>query len=157
MGNKYHITVETTIDSDINTIWDKMINTREYGDWNSFIKKITIEKQILLEGTKMKFEVQFKNGKKTTSDEQVKLFKPPHNNQGTIEAEWIYDFTGFLHNIGMVRASRTQKLTQLENGSVHYYTCEKFSGWGKIFLPLKNVKAGFDTHAADLKKHCEKL
>lgn len=134
-----------------------MTSTEKYSEWNSFIKRIEVGGKNLEPGAKMKFEVEFQNGKKARSGEIVKHYAPPKENNGTWEAEWIYDFTGPLHSIRMIRATRIQKLTKLSNGSVHYYTCEKFSGWGKIFLPLKNVQAGFLTHADDLKKYCEKL
>ena len=155
--SKYHIKAETSINAPIQKIWEVMTSTGKYQEWNSFIRKIDVDSKNLEPGTKMQFEVEFKNKKRAKSGEIVKHYSPPKENNGKWEAEWIYDFTGILHNIGMVRATRTQKLTQLENGSVHYYTCEKFSGWGKIFLPLKNVQAGFLTHASDLKKYCEKL
>lgn len=155
--SKYHVKAETIIHAPIQKIWEVMINTEQYSEWNSFIRKISVTSDRLLPGTKMEFNVIFPNKSRAKSGEIVTHISPPNEVNGVWEAEWIYDFTGILNNIGMVKASRTQKLTQLENGVVHYFTCEKFSGWGKIFLPLKNVQAGFLVHAADLKKRCEQL
>jgi uncharacterized protein YndB with AHSA1/START domain len=155
MPNKYHVTAETIIQSPIQKVWEVMTDTDQYPQWNQFIKKIITPAGKPVVGTAMKFEVKFSNGKKARSGELVKLYQEPALIHNIWQAEWIYDFTGPLHNIGMVRASRTQKLTGLSNGHTHFYTCEKFSGWGKIFLPLAQVQAGFIQHAADLKKYCE--
>jgi len=154
--NKYHVKAEIIIHAPIQEVWDIMIDISKYGEWNSFIKNITALSVIPTVGTQMKFTVVFPNNNKATSGELVKLLHPPTLQNGKLQAEWIYDFTGILHSIGMVRASRTQQLTAIDENTTHYYTCERFSGWGKIFLPLKNVQSGFLIHASDLKKHCEK-
>lgn len=156
MHNKYHIKAEAIIHAPIAMVWKVMTDVKNYPEWNSFIKKIESKSEEPVEGTLMKFKVELKKGKITGSNELVKLLSAPKEKNGVLEAEWIYDFTGPLHNIGMVMATRSQKLVQLKNGTTHYYTCEKFSGWGKVFLPLANVQAGFIKHAADLKEHCEK-
>ncbi len=156
MTNKYHIKAEAIIQAPIDKVWKVMTEVQNYPEWNSFIKKIESKSMEPVEGTLMKFQVELKKGKITGSNELVKLLSSPKEKNGVLEAEWVYDFTGPLHTIGMVRATRSQKLVQLKDGTTHYYTCEKFSGWGKVFLPLVNVQAGFITHAADLKKRCEK-
>lgn len=154
--NKYHVEAEIVIHAPIHTIWKIMTEVKNYGEWNRFIRNIESPNNLPIAGTPMKFTVVFPNNSKATSGEQVKQFSPPEVKGGTLKAEWIYNFTGILHTIGMVRASRTQQLTAIDENTTHYYTCERFSGWGKIFLPLKNVRAGFTMHAEDLKKHCEK-
>ncbi len=154
--NKYHVTSEIIIHAPIQTIWDVMTDVKKYNEWNSFVKNIETSNEIPVPGTQMKFTVEFPNKSKASSGELVKLLQPPIEKEGKLQAEWIYDFTGPLHNIGMVRASRTQQLTAIDENTTHYYTCERFSGWGKIFLPLKNVRGGFKIHANDLKKRCEK-
>jgi uncharacterized protein YndB with AHSA1/START domain len=155
MQNKYHVTAEIIIQSPIQKVWEVMTETSKYPQWNGFIKKINTPAGKPVAGTAMQFEVEFSNGSKAKSGELVKVFQEPALINNSWQAEWIYDFTGPLHAIGMVRASRTQKLTGLSNGYTHFYTCEKFSGWGRIFLPLAQVQAGFIQHAGDLKAYCE--
>lgn len=153
--NKYHVSTEIIIHAPIQKIWEVMIDVKKYGEWNRFIRKISADQDIPTPGTAMKFEVEFPNKSKATSGELVKLLEPPGVKEGKTTAQWVYDFTGPFHNIGMVRASRVQLLTAIDANTTHYYTCEKFRGWGKIFLPLKNVRSGFILHAEDLKKVCE--
>jgi uncharacterized protein YndB with AHSA1/START domain len=154
--SKYHIVAETTIHAPIHKVWKIMTSIDQYPEWNHFIQKITASLAEPVEGTLMKFDVNFEDGKITRSQELVKRFYKPTEENGSIHAEWIYDYRGFLHTIGMVRATRTQQLIQLEEGTTHYFTREKFSGWGKMFLPLTKIQAGFITHTNCLKKHCEK-
>lgn len=154
--NKYQIKAEIIIHAPIEKVWSIMTDYEKYNEWNSFIRKIDINSSRIELGTIMKFEVEFPNKKKATSREIVKQFAPPTKINNVINAKWEYDFAGPICKIGMIKATRTQTLTELKDGSVYYYTCEKFSGWGKAFLPLKNIQEGFNNHAKDLKKHSEK-
>jgi len=155
--SKYHIIVESTLNASIDVVWKVMTDIQDYPKWNRFITKVEANNAEPVPGTIMKFKVEFKPGSKAVSTEIVKSLEKPQVKEGKKTAEWIYDYYGFLPSIGMVKATRIQKLVELEDGKTHYYTCEKFSGWGKLFLPLKNVQTGFNTHAADLKKECERI
>jgi len=69
-------------------------------------------------------------------------------------ASWSYVVTGLLSTIGAVRATRVQSLESV-GAKTRYSTRDDFSGWLTFALPIKKIQAGFDAHAAVLKKRAE--
>ena len=113
------------IRASIQKVWTTLTNLEAYPDWNPFIYKIESSRKVPKPGTKMVFWVRFENGKTSESDEFVTLLSPPDQNMGQ-SAKWVYRFDGFLHKINMIRATRTQQLTVLEDNTVKYETEEIF-------------------------------
>lgn len=150
-STNYSAQGECILHTTLHRAWEVLVGIQYYNEWNGFVRKVVSNHLEPVAGTQMKFTVYWETGGKATSGERVTVFSPPQHKQ----ARWEYVFTGFLPFIGMVRATRVHELKELDDGTVYYYTIEKFRGWGKIFLPLKKVQAGFTRQTADYKKRCE--
>ena len=84
------------------------------------------------------------------SSEQVTRLDGPSAGR----ASWSYGATGLLSTIGAVRSTRVQSLESV-GAKTRYSTRDDFSGWLTFALPIKKIQAGFDAHAAALKKRAE--
>ena len=146
-----------TIEADIQTVWEAMVMTGQYPEWNSFIPKVETSVDPPTVGTVMQFTVCWADGSTQKSGELVRVFNPPHQSESGLTAEWSYSFKSFLSAIGMVRAIRKQILTQTTDGYTAYETFEEFRGWGTAFLPYDKVQEGFNRQAEALKARCEHI
>ena len=149
------VSITLEINAPIENVWEKLSNINEYKYWNPFVTKITAPNSIPKEGTMMAFEVRFHDGKTANTKELVTKFSPPAQNNN-LQAEWIYRFDGFMHNINMVRAKRTQRLIAVSNNTTKYFSIEIFTGWAAFLVPYKKVEKGFWLQGNALKKICEK-
>ncbi len=147
------VSVKTVINVPIERVWEVLTDIRGYSTWNPFVYEVSSDKEMPYIDCNMVFYVRFSNGKEVTSKEYVTEFKPPQMTDG--KALWVYRFDGFMHKINMVRATRTQTLRALSSNTTEYSSEEVFSGFGELFLPLKEVKRGFIIQADALKKVCE--
>lgn len=145
------------INAPIERVWQVMTDTRNYAAWNPFVVSIHTDGDATQPGTAMKFTVQWKNGSKASSNEQVTEAMPPYaDTDGIKHAHWAYVFTGPLDKLGMVHAIRHQWLTQNADGTTTYKTQEVFTGWLISFLPLAKVQDGFERQAKALADYTEK-
>ncbi len=151
------IEARITIEADIQTVWEVMVTTSKYPEWNSFIPKVETTVDPPTVGAVMQFTVSWADGSTQKSGELVRVFTPPSAQVGEQKAEWSYSFKSFLSTIGMIRATRRQILTQTETGYTHYETYEEFRGWGTAFLPYDKVQDGFNRQAQALKVQCERI
>ncbi|MBR9922469.1 MAG: SRPBCC domain-containing protein [Bacteroidetes bacterium] len=149
------IECKITIAADINKVWDAMVATQKYPDWNPFIISVASSAKVPVEGTEMEFTVRWNNGSTQKTKEVVSVFSPPNPKKGETQAVWGYYFKSFLRTIGMVQAVRMQVLSSMADGLTYYHTYEDFRGWGTLFLPDKKIKDGFMRKAQALKKYCE--
>ncbi len=143
------------IKSDIDKVWQAMISIQNYPDWNPFIIAVESSKNPPTLGAQMEFTVRWKNGSIRKTKEVVNAFSPPKKINSEQQGEWRYYFKSFLSTIGMVSATRTQIISSSQEGVTHYHTYEDFKGWGIWFLPIANIKDGFERQSKALKEYCE--
>lgn len=132
-----------TIDADPQTVWDILVDTDSYPEWDPGM--VRIEGNLRL-GDKVKFFTKF-------SPEQafavaVTRYDP---------AEKLV-FTGGMP-LGLFKSERTHTLTANANGGTDFHTQEIFSG---VLLPLfgKNIPdltENFESFVAGLKQRAESV
>ncbi|CAJ1944223.1 unnamed protein product [Cylindrotheca closterium] len=124
------------------------------------------------QGTFMTLNVVFpkhqKSGKIIKSKETITVLDPPISSSSSSSSSsrsnsksalWKYQFMGWLHSWNLIRATRTQQLTEIigdGTDQTKYRTEERFHGCLAKFVPLKDVQEGFQAQAAALKAHAEK-
>ena len=132
----------------IERVWQIMIDTARYGEWNPFVVRVDGEARL---DARLVLHVRWPSGGGTRSVERVTQLDPPSGGRATL----IYRFTGVLASIGGVTGSRVQSL-EADGARTRYHTREEFRGWLTWALPLAKVKAGFEAHATALKRHAER-
>jgi hypothetical protein len=142
-------TANAEIEAPLEKVWQVMLDVQRYGEWNPFIVKVDADGPVRV-GGRFVLHVRWPGGGGATSGEQVTRLDGPSAGR----ASWSYVFTGLLSLIGAVRAIRVQSLETV-GAKTRYSTREDFSGWLTFALPIKKVQAGFDLHAAALKKRAE--
>lgn len=147
---------DIAIHAPIDKIWQIMLDTNKYGEWNSFVVKAEANGDVSKPGTAMKLHVRWQNGKGATSGEIITEAKAPTPAlMGLKEACWAYRFTGWLAMFGLVKATRYQWLQEENANFTIYRTREEFTGLLKNFIPLAEVQHGFERQAANLKHRAE--
>jgi len=144
------VAAETSVEiaAPIERVWQIMLDTARYGEWNPFLVRVDGEPR--LDG-ELLLHVRWPSGGGARSAELVTQLDPPANGRATL----TYRFTGLLASIGAVGATRVQSL-EADGARTRYYTREEFRGWLTWALPLAKVQAGFEAHAASLKRHAER-
>ncbi len=142
------------IDAPIERVWDVIVDTASYGEWNPFIEKAecTFPPKA---GDPIVLHVRWANGRGTTSPERISVVDPPHEEGGVRRATLAYVYEGLPAKIGLVKGTRYQRLWQQPGGRTHYDTVEEFSGPLVKLAGPKRVEEGFRRHADALKKRCE--
>jgi len=143
------------INAEINKVWSAITSIQNYPNWNPFIIAVDASQIPPIVDTEMEFTVYWKNGSIRKTKEVVNSFLPPKESNAKKVGEWSYYFKSFLSTIAMIRATRKQIISSTEEGVTFYHTYEDFKGWGVYFLPIANIKDGFDRQAKALKKYCE--
>lgn len=130
--------------ADQQTIWNILVNQKEYHLWNPFTPKIETDWEI---GNKVKLTVNMKPGNAPILQiEYLARLNPP------IVLAWGMNWRGFL------KAERIQRLTKLSDGKTMYFTEDVISG---ILCPVvhymygKYIQKGFEQVAISLKKYAE--
>jgi hypothetical protein len=164
-SNNHHST-EVVIDAPIQVVWEVMTNVNKYNEWNPFIVSVDCQELSMKQGSSMTLKVVFpkhkKSGKITHSKEQVLVLDPPSSRSisssgsNPKSALWEYRFVSWLHSWNLVRATLTQQLTEIERNKTKYRTEERFHGCLAKFVPLKDVKEGFEAQGAALKAYAER-
>lgn len=141
---------EATIDIDapLAHVWAVMLDFPRYGEWNPFIVRADLTGPPRI-GAALRLYVRWNDGTGATSGERITELTPP--------TRLAYRFTGPLHNLGLVRATRVQQLEPLATNRTRYSTREDFSGLLTATLPLAKIQDGFDRHAQALKSRAETL
>lgn len=142
---KYSVEESILIDADIDAVWQYMTDWGAYPHWNPFIVKVDYQVDRHNQISQMKFHLRWPDGKKGTSIEQMVRSAPPQN--GT--AELVYKYAAPLAKLGLLRATRLQRLRQ-QGAQTEYYTREDFYGVLARFVPLTAVKKGFAAQAKAL-------
>ena len=146
-----------TIKADIHKVWQAIVSTNHYPEWNPFIMAVEPPLDAPVVDTEMEFTVCWQDGSTRKTTEVVSTYSPPETLHAEQRGEWGYYFKSILSTIGMVRATRRQVITSSREGITHYHTYEDFRGWGVWFLPVGAVKDGFERQSRALKQYCEQV
>jgi hypothetical protein len=144
------LTAEASVEiaAPIERVWQIMLDTARYGEWNPFVVRIEGEARM---GGELMLHVRWPSGGGAKSPERITQLEPPASGRAML----VYRFEGLLASIGAVSGDRVQSLEAVGDRT-RYFTREEFRGWLSWALPLAKVQAGFDAHAASLKSHAER-
>ena len=144
------------IDAPLDTVWEVMLDTARYGEWNSFLRRIECPIPPSV-GDPIHLHVVFPGRtREVTSPERISIIDPPHSDgAGVRRATLAYDYEGMPAKLGLVRGRRWQRLTQEPSGPTRYETVEEFSGPLVFLAGPDRVQAGFEAHAEGLKTRAE--
>jgi hypothetical protein len=150
-------TASTTIDAPLALVWDVMLDTAAYGEWNPFVERAEcptppkVRDPIVL-------HVRWANGRTTRSPERISAIERPVTDEaGVTTACLSYVYEGVPAKLGLVRGTRHQRLRQEAGGPTSYDTVEEFGGPLVRFAGPERVAEGFGRHAAGLKQRAEAL
>lgn len=148
--------VAVDIHAPAEAVWETMVDFERYGEWNPFLVRIETvrlspEPQV---GERLTLHVEWQDeqGGEQRSGERLTVYQAPVDGQ---DGELSYRFTGWAHGLGLVRATRVQKVSTLPNGDTRYSSVEVFRGLLSRAIPLARVQRGFEVHAQALKSTVE--
>ena len=143
------------IDAPIETVWQVMLDTEAYGEWNPFVVRAETPQPPAV-GNAIVLHVRWADGRGARSPERITAIEPPAAaDDGTTRALLSYVYAGWPSRLGLVRGTRHQRLTQAPGGPTVYDTVEDFSG---PLVPLAGparVADGFRRHAEALQQRAE--
>jgi len=142
------------IDAPIEQVWAVMLNTEAYAEWNPFVIRAECATPPKV-GEPIVLHVKWANGKGTRSPERISAIEPPRDEDGVRRATLAYVFEGWPAKLGLVRGTRSQRLSQAPGGPTRYETIEEFSGPLVKLAGPGRVADGFRRHAEALKVRCE--
>ena len=146
----------TTIDAPLELVWQVMLDTERYSEWNPFVERVETPTPAAV-GNPIVLHVRWSNGRTTRSPERITALEPPATEGGTTTAHLAYRFEGWPARFGLVRGTRHQRLSQRPGGPTTYDTVEEFSGPLVRFAGPGRVADGFRRHAEGLKARAEQL
>jgi hypothetical protein len=145
------------IEAPIDTVGEVMRDTEAYGEWNPFVFQADCPSPPS-PGDPIVLHVRWANGRTVISPERVTVVDgPAPDAEGVHRATLSYVYEGWPSRIGLLRATRFQRLTQRDGGPTTYDTVEEFSGPLVRFAGPARVAEGFRRHAAALKTQAESL
>ena len=145
------------IEAPLDTVWQVMLDTEAYGDWNPFLHRIDTERPAVV-GNPLVLHVRWADGRTTRSPEVITAIEPPATDaDGVTTARLSYAYAGLATRIGLIKGTRHQRLTQRPGGPTTYDTVEEFSGPAVRLAGPDRVAEGFRTHAEALKRRAESL
>jgi hypothetical protein len=157
MAKKSDPRASVEIDAPLGTVWQVMLDTDAYGEWNPFVERAETPQPAAV-GNPIVLHVRWANGKGTRSPEVITGIDAPRtDSDGTTTACLTYDYAGLPSKIGLVRGTRHQRLTQLKGGPTLYDTIEEFSGPLVKLAGPGRVAEGFRRHAEALKRRAESI
>jgi hypothetical protein len=149
-------TAGTDIDAPLDAVWDVMLDTARYAEWNPFLRRIECPSPPSV-GDPIHLHVVFPGrSREVTSPERISLVDHPHDDgDGVRRATLAYDYEGLPAKLGLIRGRRYQRLTQEPGSPTRYETVEEFSGPLVFLAGPGRVEAGFKVHAGALRTRCE--
>jgi len=145
------------IDAPLDVVWDVMLDTPAYSEWNPFLFRIGCPPSPDV-GDAIVLHVRWADGTTTRSPERITVVERPATDpDGVRRATLAYVYEGLPAKLGLVRGTRYQRLTQLPGGPTTYETVEVFSGPLVRFAGPGRVAEGFRRHAQGLKTRAEQL
>lgn len=147
----------TIIRSPIERVWQCMIDTPRYPEWNPFVTRIEGVDGAPRVGQSMVLHVRWRDGSSVRSREEVSRVEPPAEGpDGVVRAVLEYAFRGPLHRLNLVRSSRVQRVERVSDTETRYESEEVFAGWLRWAVPLAKVQDGFERHARALAERVER-
>lgn len=141
------VEADIVIDAPADAVWRAMLDLDNYPQWNPFIVRVDRPRgRPARVGDMLTLHVRFKNGRTAVSRERISRLEPA----SVLE----YGYTGWLHNTGLIRGRRLQRLVPAPNGGTLYHTEELLRG-PLTFLIDRAVADGFRRHASALKRYVE--
>ena len=144
------------IDAPLDLVWQVMLDTASYGDWNPFVYQVECASPAQV-GDPIVLHVRWANGRTTTSPEQVTAVAPPHASAGGRTALLAYEFVGWPDRLGLVHSIRHQRITEQPNGTTRYETHQDLTGPLVRLAGPARITDGFERHAQGLKARAESL
>ena len=145
------------IDAPIALVWEVMLDTERYGEWNPFVVRIEARRHRPIQvGDPIVLHVRWHTGGHTTSTERVTKMEPPEQHDGR-RALLEYQYRGAFYGPGLVRGRRLQELARIDEEVTSYSTNEHLVGALAWAAPIGRVRDGFSRHAAALKERAESL
>lgn len=149
---------EIEIQAPIAVVWSVMIDLQRYRDWNSFIIDVRHLPDRLELGVRFQLWVRWANGSQANAWETLtELAAPAPRDGSTRSAGLAYRYSSWLAQIGLVQATREQRLTQADGQPTLYRTHEVFRGLLAKYIALADVQDGFRRQALALKARAEAL
>ena len=150
-----HPKASVEIDAPLEVVWQVMLDTAAYGEWNPFVVRAETPQPPAV-GNPIVLHVTWANGKGARSPEVITgIDEPRTDSDGTSTACLTYEYAGLPSKLGLVRGTRHQRLTQLQDGPTLYDTVEEFSGPLVKLAGPGRVAEGFRRHAEALKRRAE--
>jgi hypothetical protein len=142
----------------IEDAWRTLTDLPSYPLWNPFVVRIESGPDPVRVGDRLRLHVRWPDGRGGERvDELVTTVHPPTvDAAGVARAEFAYRYVSWLGRLGLVRAVRTQVLTQPPGGPTTYTTREEFQGPLARFVPLARVQAGFDAQLQAMRAWLER-
>jgi hypothetical protein len=151
-----HPAASVSIDAPIGLVWEVMLDTAAYAEWNPFVERAETASPPAV-GNPIVLHVRWGNGRTTRSPERITAIEPPTTTDGVATARLAYVYEGLPARLGLVRGTRYQRLTQRPGEPTTYDTVEEFSGPLVRFAGPGRVADGFRRHAEGLKRRSESL
>lgn len=145
-----------SIDAPLDLIWEVMLDTAAYGEWNRFVYAVECPSPAT-EGDPITLHVRWSNGRTTRSPERITVIEPPHDADGGRAALMAYAYAGLPDKLGLVHSVRHQRLTQAPGGPTTYDTVQELTGPMVRFAGPARITDGFRRHAESLKARAEAL
>ncbi len=145
------------IEAPIALVWEVMVDTERYGEWNPFVVRIEARRHRPIElGDPIVLHVHWHTGGHTTSRERVTRLEGPEQHDGR-RAVLEYQYRGAFSGPGLVRGRRVQELARIDEDVTSYSTSEHLVGALAWAAPIGRVRDGFQRHASALKARAESL
>ena len=156
--NRWVAETEIEIQAPIAVVWSIMIDLERYRDWNPFIVEVRHLPERLELGARFQLWVRWSNGSLADSWETVtELAAPAVQDASRQSAGLSYRYSSWLAQVGLVQATREQRLTQAAGQPTLYRTQESFRGLLARFIALADVQDGFLRQALALKTRAEAM
>jgi hypothetical protein len=150
-----HPRASVEIDAPIDEIWDVMLDTAAYPAWNPFVVRAECPTPPHV-GDRIMLWMRGADGKGTRSAARVSAVDHPTPDRGgVLHADLAYVHQGLPSRLGLVRATRHQRLTQRPGGPTTYDSVQVLSGPLVRLAGPGRVAEGFRRHAEALKRRCE--
>ena len=144
------------IDAPLDLVWQVMLDTAAYGEWNPFVHQIDCDAPPAV-GVPVRLHVRWADGSTARSRERITAVEPPHEQDGVTSALLSYAYEGVPHRLGLVHSVRHQRLTQASGGPTLYETVQELTGPLVRLAGPERIRDGFRRHAAGLKARAEDL
>jgi uncharacterized protein YndB with AHSA1/START domain len=145
------------IEAPIELVWDVMLDTERYPEWNPFIVRVRLPADRVPQvGDRLVLHVRWSTGGRARATERITTLVPPSDTGGR-RAQLEYAYGGPVGALRLVRGRRLQELVRLDAGLTTYTTHERLHGPLAALAPLVRVQDGFERHARALKARAESL